>query len=168
MNENTNTKTANNVFRQVYKMTDCEFRGKKYSRPSLAGTVLKFDLQAEIERLIDAGVSDTDILEAIREADAQAVSILSSGKVKGMESYGNIALTNNEVINIHSVEPPRKQSRAATLADTFAIKEGEGKVDYIKRIYRENGGKIALEEIARQYEVQSISDSEIEKALENL
>lgn len=169
MNENTNTKTAEieNAFRKEYKRVEFEKDGKKLSFPAMTGTILKFNLHAEIERLIEAGVSDTDILDAIREADAQSVSITSSGNVKGNEKYGSIALTDDEVSKIKSIKAIR-QTRSATIAETFAVREGESKVEYVKRVYRENGGKIAIDEIVRQYAVQSVSEDEIEKRIAEL
>lgn len=169
MNENTNKKNVEveNVFRKEYKRVEFEKDGKKLSFPSMVGTVLKFDLQAEIERLIETGVSDTDIIDALRSADVQSVSITSSGNVKGTEKYGAIALTDDEVSKIKSIKAVRN-SRTATLAETFAVREGENKVEYVKRIYRENGGKIGMDEIIRQYEVQNVSEDEIEKRIAEL
>lgn len=158
-----------NVFRKEYKRVEFEKDGKKLSFPAMTGSVLKFNLQSELERLIESGVNDTDIIDALRSADVQSVSITSSGNVKGGEKYGAIALSDEEVSKIKSIKAVRN-SRTATLAETFALKDGESKIEYVKRIYRENGGKIGMDEIIRQYDVQNVSEDEIErriKALEN-
>lgn len=156
-------------FEAVYERVEFEKEGKKAYFPAMRGTVCKFDLREQIESMITAGISDTEILETIRDSEAiYTCHITSAGNVKGEGKYGTLDMSEDEIKAIRSLKSPRNARSSVSLAETFAIRTGESRNDYVKRIYRENGGKFSIEEIARQYEVQSISDSEIEKALANL
>lgn len=106
-----------------------EYEGSKYA--VIKCSVFTCDLQQEIERLIEAGADDTQILEIIRNAPAEIGYITSSGKIVFDAPYGKYPMSEKDSETLKNMKPAKARKTGAVVAGDIKIpRKGESYTEY--------------------------------------